>query len=103
MYRQTFFLSFSYIIANLGLQPAIKRAKIFAPYADLLWVETSTPNLSSAQYFSGKIKEQYPDKWFVYNLSPSFNWAKFGFSGVYLVFRYCTEFCSNNSVFQMPT
>lgn len=90
-------------MANLIAQAAIKRAKIFAPYADLLWVETSTPNLSSAQYFSGKIKEQYPDKWFVYNLSPSFNWAKFGFSGVYLVIRFCSEYCFNNSEFQMPT
>ncbi|KAH8120000.1 isocitrate lyase and phosphorylmutase [Phellopilus nigrolimitatus] len=63
-----------------GVEAAIKRAKIFAPYADLLWVETSTPDLSTARYLSGKVKEQYPGKWFVYNLSPSFNWGKFGFS-----------------------
>ncbi|KLO15061.1 isocitrate lyase and phosphorylmutase [Schizopora paradoxa] len=63
-----------------GVEAAIKRSKIYAPYADLLWVETSTPNLSTAKYISSKIREQHPGKWFTYNLSPSFNWASFGFN-----------------------
>ncbi|EJD03764.1 isocitrate lyase and phosphorylmutase [Fomitiporia mediterranea MF3/22] len=63
-----------------GEEAAIKRAKIYAPYADLLWVETSSPNLSTARHISGSVREAFPGKWFVYNLSPSFNWAKFGFT-----------------------
>ncbi|KAL5535701.1 ICL2 [Sanghuangporus sanghuang] len=63
-----------------GEEAAIKRAKIYAPYADLLWVETSTPNLSTARHISGSVRDAHPGKWFVYNLSPSFNWAKFGFT-----------------------
>lgn len=74
--EQLLFLYLSYFH-----KAAIKRAKVFAPYADLLWVETSTPTLSVAKHFIGKIKEAYPDKSFVYNLSPSFNWSKFGFTG----------------------
>ena len=47
----------------------------------MLWVETSSPSLSTAKYIAGTVKQAWPDKWFVYNLSPSFNWSKFGFSG----------------------
>lgn len=43
-------------------QAAIKRAQAFAPYADLLWVETKSPNFEQAKYFSGKIRERYPGK-----------------------------------------
>lgn len=64
-----------------GLQVAVDRALAYAPYADLLWLETGKPDLSEARSFARKIREKYPDKWFVYNLSPSFNWAKAGFSG----------------------
>lgn len=53
----------------------------FAPYADLLWLETKTPDLEQARYFARKIRAKYPGKWFVYNLSPSFNWSAHGFSG----------------------
>ncbi|KAG0707573.1 isocitrate lyase and phosphorylmutase [Suillus ampliporus] len=63
-----------------GLQAAIDRALTFAPYADLLWLETEKPDLAEARSFARKIREQFPGKWFVYNLSPSFNWAKAGFS-----------------------
>jgi len=52
----------------------------FARYADLLWLETKSPNMEQAKYFSRKIRETYPAKWFVYNLSPSFNWSQHGFS-----------------------
>jgi len=63
-----------------GIEAAIKRTKAFAPYADLLWLETKSPDLKQAKYFSGKIKEDHPHKMFVYNLSPSFNWSQHGFS-----------------------
>lgn len=63
-----------------GMSAAIKRMKEFAPYAELLWLETKTPNLVHAQGFAAKIHEQYPGKWMVYNLSPSFNWSAHGFS-----------------------
>ncbi|KIM47564.1 hypothetical protein M413DRAFT_439235 [Hebeloma cylindrosporum] len=63
-----------------GVEAAIKRTMAFAPYADLLWLETKSPNLDQAKYFSGKIRQTYPGKWFVYNLSPSFNWSHHGFS-----------------------
>ena len=54
---------------------------IFAPYADLIWLETKTPDLEQARSFARKIREKFPGKWFVYNLSPSFNWSAHGFSG----------------------
>ncbi|KDR85654.1 hypothetical protein GALMADRAFT_234647 [Galerina marginata CBS 339.88] len=63
-----------------GIEAAIKRTLAYAQYADLLWLETKSPNLEQARYFSRKIRETYPGKWFVYNLSPSFNWSKHGFS-----------------------
>ncbi|KJA28479.1 hypothetical protein HYPSUDRAFT_33888 [Hypholoma sublateritium FD-334 SS-4] len=63
-----------------GVEAAIKRTKAFAAYADLLWLETKAPDLKQATYFSRKIRETYPEKWFVYNLSPSFNWSQHGFS-----------------------
>ncbi|CAL1694373.1 unnamed protein product [Somion occarium] len=63
-----------------GVEAAIKRELAFAPYADLIWLETKTPDLAQARYFSRKIRDKYPGKWFVYNLSPSFNWSAQGFS-----------------------
>ncbi|KAL1951201.1 hypothetical protein VTO73DRAFT_350 [Trametes versicolor] len=63
-----------------GVEAAIRRELAFAPYADMIWLETKLPDLEQARYFSRKIREKYPGKWFVYNLSPSFNWAGQGFS-----------------------
>jgi isocitrate lyase len=63
-----------------GIEAAIKRTLTFAPYADLVWLETKEPNLEQARMFARKIREQHPGKWFVYNLSPSFNWSAHGFS-----------------------
>ncbi|KAL0951733.1 hypothetical protein HGRIS_008407 [Hohenbuehelia grisea] len=63
-----------------GVEAAIKRVMTFAPYADLLWLETKTPDIEQARYFARKIRAKYPGKWFVYNLSPSFNWSAHGFS-----------------------
>lgn len=46
----------------------------------MLWLETGLPDLAQARYFARKIRAEHPGKWFVYNLSPSFNWAAQGFS-----------------------
>lgn len=59
-----------------GIDMAINRGLQYAPYADLLWCETSTPNLEEAQKFADAIHEQYPGKLLAYNCSPSFNWEK---------------------------
>ncbi|PPQ71646.1 hypothetical protein CVT24_007837 [Panaeolus cyanescens] len=67
-----------------GVEAAIKRTKAFAPYADMLWLETKSPDVKQAKYFSGKIREEHPGKWFVYNLSPSFNWSQHGFDNTAL-------------------
>ncbi|KAJ3895825.1 isocitrate lyase [Lentinula edodes] len=63
-----------------GLEPAVKRAMAFAPHADLLWLETKTPDLEQARSFARTIREKYPGKLLVYNLSPSFNWSSHGFT-----------------------
>ncbi|EKD14550.1 uncharacterized protein L3040_000073 [Drepanopeziza brunnea f. sp. 'multigermtubi'] len=63
-----------------GMKAATKRAIEYAPYADLLWVETGDPNVRNAAQFSGEIRARYPGKGLVYNLSPSFNWMSHGFS-----------------------
>ena len=62
-----------------GIQAATKRAIEFAPYADLLWLETAEPNVRMAGNFAGKIRDVHPGKQLVYNLSPSFNWMGQGF------------------------
>ncbi|KAJ8067530.1 hypothetical protein OCU04_004872 [Sclerotinia nivalis] len=63
-----------------GMEAATKRAIKYAPYADLLWVETGDPNVKNAAQFSGEIRAKYPGKGLVYNLSPSFNWMGHGFN-----------------------
>ncbi|KAI9863200.1 MAG: hypothetical protein M1813_004020 [Trichoglossum hirsutum] len=63
-----------------GLPAATKRAIAFAPYADLLWLETCTPNVEIATGFAKEIRTVYPGKMLVYNLSPSFNWIGQGFT-----------------------
>jgi len=59
-----------------GVDYAIARGLAFAPYADLLWWETSEPNLEEAQRFADAIHAEFPGKMLAYNCSPSFNWAK---------------------------
>jgi isocitrate/methylisocitrate lyase len=59
-----------------GLNTAIARGLSYAPYCDLIWCETSTPNLKEAQRFADAIHEQFPGKMLAYNCSPSFNWKK---------------------------
>src|SRR5215468_5664498 len=59
-----------------GIQAAIGRGLAYAPYADLLWMETSKPNLEEAREFAEAIHAKYPGKLLSYNCSPSFNWRK---------------------------
>lgn len=63
-----------------GLPAALKRALAFSSHADLLWVETGSPNVQVATDLARSVRHQYPDKQLVYNLSPSFNWMAHGFS-----------------------
>src|SRR5260221_1536195 len=57
-----------------GLDAAIARSLAYAPYADVLWFETSTPDLGEAREFAAAVHEQFPGKLLAYNCSPSFNW-----------------------------
>ena len=61
---------------NAGLDQAISRGLAYAPYADLIWCETSEPNLEEARRFADAIHTQFPGKMLAYNCSPSFNWKK---------------------------
>jgi isocitrate lyase len=61
---------------NNGLEMAIARAVAYAPYADVLWCETSTPDIEEARQFAEGVHAKYPGKLLAYNCSPSFNWAK---------------------------
>jgi isocitrate lyase len=62
-----------YLVRN-GIGACIARGLSYAPYSDLLWMETSTPDLSVAAEFAEAIRSAYPDKMLAYNCSPSFNW-----------------------------
>ncbi|PFJ19595.1 isocitrate lyase [Bacillus cereus] len=59
-----------------GLDQAIARGLAYAPYADLVWCETSEPNLEDAKHFADAIHKKYPGKLLAYNCSPSFNWQQ---------------------------
>ena len=62
-----------YVVRNF-LESTIARALSYAPYADMLWFESSRPNLEEARIFADAIHSQYPGKLLMYNCSPSFNW-----------------------------
>src|SRR5437763_739519 len=64
-----------FMIKN-GVEAAIARALAYAPYADLLWMETSTPDIEEARRFADAVHAQFPGKLLAYNCSPTFNWAK---------------------------
>jgi isocitrate lyase len=59
-----------------GIDQAISRGLAYAPYADLVWCETGTPDLAQARQFAEAIHARYPGKLLAYNCSPSFNWSK---------------------------
>jgi isocitrate lyase len=59
-----------------GIDIAVARALAYAPYADLIWCETATPDLEEARIFAERVRAEYPDKLLAYNCSPSFNWRR---------------------------
>jgi isocitrate lyase len=59
-----------------GIDAAISRGLAYAPYADLVWCETSTPDIGEARAFANAIHERFPSKLLAYNCSPSFNWRR---------------------------
>ena len=59
-----------------GIEIAVARGLAYAPFADLIWCETATPDLEQARIFAERIKDEYPDKLLAYNCSPSFNWRR---------------------------
>jgi isocitrate lyase len=59
-----------------GIDACLARGRAYAPYADLLWMETSTPDLETARHFAEGIHAEHPDQLLAYNCSPSFNWRK---------------------------
>jgi isocitrate lyase len=67
---------FHRITPGLGVEYAIARGLAFAPYADLLWWETSEPDLEEAEQFADAIHRRFPGKMLAYNCSPSFNWKQ---------------------------
>ena len=65
-----------YYTLKSGIEYAVARAIAFAPYSDLLWCETSKPDLGEARAFAQGVHAKYPGKWLAYNCSPSFNWRR---------------------------
>lgn len=65
-----------YFYLKAGIEYAIARALAFAPYSDMIWCETSTPDLGAAREFAQGVHEKFPGKWLAYNCSPSFNWKR---------------------------
>ncbi|MGD8385093.1 MAG: isocitrate lyase [Lysobacterales bacterium] len=65
-----------FFVTRPGIEQAISRGLAYAPYADLLWCETSKPDLEQARAFADAIHDQFPDKLLAYNCSPSFNWKQ---------------------------
>ncbi|MFQ4149462.1 isocitrate lyase [Arthrobacter sp. LAPM80] len=64
-----------YTVRN-GIEPCIARALAYAPHADLIWMETGTPDLALAKKFADAVHAEFPDQMLAYNCSPSFNWKK---------------------------
>ena len=65
-----------YFVVESGLEAAIARGLAYAPYADLIWFETSTPDMGEAREFAEAIHDRFPGKLLAYNCSPSFNWKR---------------------------
>ena len=65
-----------YFVIESGLDSAIARVLAYAPYADLIWFETSTPDMGEAHEFADAIHDSFPGKLLAYNCSPSFNWKR---------------------------
>ncbi len=76
-----------YFYVKNGIEQGIDRGLSYAPYADLIWMETGNPDLGLAKEFAQGIHAKYPGKMLAYNCSPSFNWAKFMDEKTMLTFR----------------
>lgn len=70
-----------------GIDQCVARAHAYAPYCDLLWMETSKPDLAVAREFAERVHARFPGKMLAYNCSPSFNWAKYLTTEQMLTFR----------------
>ncbi|WP_240655232.1 isocitrate lyase [Rhodovarius crocodyli] len=89
------------ITPGMGKQYAIARSLAYAPYADLLWWETSDPDLNDAREFAEAIHRQFPGKMLAYNCSPSFNWQRK--MGVEAAARFQREIAAMGYKFQFVT
>jgi isocitrate lyase len=74
-------------MARAGIEACIARSLAYAPYSDLLWMETSEPSLDEARRFADAIHARHPGKLLAYNCSPSFNWSKKLDAGSIATFR----------------
>jgi isocitrate lyase len=92
---------FFHIKKGVGKQYAIARSLAYAPYADLLWWETSDPDLKDAREFAEAIHKQFPGKLLAYNCSPSFNWQRK--MGVEAAARFQREIAAMGYKFQFVT
>ncbi|HEU4451507.1 MAG TPA: isocitrate lyase [Longimicrobium sp.] len=90
-----------YFRVKSGIEAAIARALSYAPYADLLWCETSTPDLDEARRFADAVHAEFPGKMLAYNCSPSFNWEKNLDS--HTIARFQTELNAMGYKFQFVT
>ncbi len=84
-----------------GMEACIARANAYAPYADLIWCETSKPDLAQARRFAEGVHEVHPGKMLAYNCSPSFNWKKYLDEGT--IARFQRELASMGYKFQFIT
>jgi isocitrate lyase len=84
-----------------GLEMAIDRARIYAPYADMLWCETAKPDLDEARRFAEGVHAEHPGKMLAYNCSPSFNWSKNLDAAT--IARFRTELAAMGYKFQFVT
>jgi isocitrate lyase len=65
-----------YFVVRPGMEEAVRRALAYAPYVDMIWCETSTPDLGEARMFAEAVHGKFPGKLLAYNCSPSFNWRR---------------------------
>jgi len=90
-----------YYRVRSGMEACVARGLAYAPYADLLWMETGHPDLEQARTFAESIRRGYPDQLLAYNCSPSFNWRKHLDDAT--IARFQTELAAMGYVFQFVT
>jgi len=90
-----------YFYVKHGMDAAIERGLAYAPYCDMVWMETGTPDIDEARTFADAIHAKYPDKPLMYNCSPSFNWKKHLDDAT--IMRFNKELASMSYRFQFVT